>query len=281
MGNSGQKPAESREEIIVRDRRLAERYIPRLRFDRAEPYSPEGVGYTIYTAGDARRADAVQETAVRSRSCRLQIEMEPGETVIEYAFYYDFDIQHLYDLEHVFVKVDREGGITGILGSFHGKFLNNLIEDETEFEGTHIILYVQPGKHAFMPKPHYFRLFPDRDRCCGEYAGRDGLLIAPMFEGRLFTDEAFDGKVERYIRENHAFVPTWEFTARYPDPQPAREPGLQMTQDRKLQRGYDMHAVSGVRRAEDLLMPWEELDVLIVERITEWKDKIERAAQRL
>lgn len=280
MGNSGRKSAESREEIVVRDRRLAERYIPRLRYDRAEPYSPEGVGYTVYTAHDACRTDAVPLTAFKSHSCRLQIEIEPGETVIEYAFYYDFDIQHLYDLEHVFVKVDREGGITGILGSFHGKFLNDLIEGETEFEGTHVILYVQPGKHAFMPKPHYFRLFPDRDRCCREYAGRDGLLIAPMFEGRLFTDEAFDRNVERYIRENHAFVPTWEFTARYPDPQPAKEPGLQPAQDRKLQIGYDIHTVSGARRAEDLLMPWEELDVLIVERITEWKNKIERAAQR-
>lgn len=237
---------------LATDRGLAERYFPHLRYDRAEPYSPKGVGYTVYTASDAHRADAVPLTAVRSRSCRLQIELEPGEMVIEYAFYYDFDIQHLYDLEHVFVKVDREGGIAGVLGSFHGKFLNDLIEGETQFEDTHVILYVQPGKHAFMPKPRYFRLFPDRDRCCGEYAGRDGLLIAPMFEGRLFTDEVFDRKVERYIRENHAFVPTWKFTARHPEPY----------------------------RAEDLLMPWEELDGLIVERITEWKNKIERAAEQ-
>lgn len=234
-----------REEIIVRDRKLAERYIPHLRYDMAEPYRPEGVGYTVYEAG------------VKSRSCRLQVEMEPGETVIEYAFYYDFDIQHLYDLEHVFVKTDRDGRISGVLGSFHGKFLNNLIEGETQFEETHVILYVQPGKHAFMPKPHYFRLFPDRDRCCGEYAGRDGLLIAPMFEGRLSTDEAFDRKVEEYIRENHAFVPTWVFTA--------EEPGLP--------------TVGNARRTEDVLMPWEELDGLIVERIAQWKHKIEKAVQ--
>lgn len=235
MGNSGRKSTESREEIIVRDHELAEKYVPRLRYDRAEPYSLEAVGYTVYRTGG------------RSRSCRLQIEAEPGETVVEYAFYYDFDIQHLYDLEHVFVKLDREGGISGILGSFHGKFLNNLIEGETKFEGTHVVLYVQPGKHAFMPKPHYFRLFPDRDKCCKEYAGKAGLLIAPMFEGRLSTDEAFDRRVERYIQENHAFVPTWEFSAEYP----------------------------GLRRAEDVLMPWEELDALIVRRITDWKHRIE------
>lgn len=248
----------------VTDRELAEKYLPHLRYDRAEPYSPEAVGYTVYTAGDTRRAgsasraddtrgtDAACRTTFKSPSCRLQMELEPGETVIEYAFYYDFDIQHLYDLEHVFVKVGSENEIIGVLGSFHGKFLNNLIEGETQFEGTHVILYVQPGKHAFMPVPHYFRLFPDRDKCCGEYAGRDGLLIAPMFEGRLFTDEAFDRSVERYIRAHHAFVPTWEFAARNSD----------------------------IRRTEDVLMPWEELDGLIVKRITEWKHKIESAAKQ-
>lgn len=251
---------------LAADRRLAEKYIPRLRYDRAEPYRPEAIGYTVYTAPGVRSGDEAhmadttadmaqgapaEDTIFRSPSCRLQIRVEPGETVIEYAFYYDFDIQHLYDLEHVFVKVDGEGGIISILGSFHGKFLNNLIENETQFEDTHVILYVQPGKHAFMPKPHYFRLFPDRDRCCGEYAGQDGLLIAPMFEGRLFTDEVFDRSVEQYIRGNHAFAPTWEFTD--------REPGQYGSESQ------ERHSL------QDILMPWKELDELIVERITKWK----------
>lgn len=254
--------------VAMTNRELAEKYIPHLRYDRAEPYSPEAVGYTVYTAAGSRRADnifredvshtaddicmtdAAHRSMFKSPSCRLRLELEPGETLIEYAFYYDFDIQHLYDLEHVFVKVDKEGGIIGVLGSFHGKFLNNFIEGETQFEETHVILYVQPGKHAFMPNPHYFVLVPDRDKCCGEYAGRDGLLIAPMFEGRLFTDEVFDRKVEDYVRENYAFVPTWEFTA----------------QD--------------IRRTDEVLMTWEELDGLIVERITEWKHKIESAAKQ-
>ena len=252
-------------------RRLAERYVPRLRYDRAEPFELQGVGYTVYTADNIRRADNIcradsacraDGAEVKSVSCKLRFPVEPGETVIEYAFYYDFDIQHLYDLEHVFVRVGPEGSpqgspernpesspegrISGVLGSFHGKFLNNLLEGETEFEDTHVILYVQPGKHAFIHKPHYFRLFPERDKCCREYAGQDGLLIAPMFEGRISTDEAFDRQVERYIRENYAFTPAWEFSAEYP-----RLP-----------------------KAEEKLMPWEELDGLIVRRIAEWKRRI-------
>lgn len=252
----------------MRDDMLAERYVPRLRFDRAEPFDLKGVGYSVKRISkpakdadkeilklhteDSRNAGSVGVVGagtgvVQSVSCGLRIYIEPGETVIEYAFYYDFDIQHLYDLEHVFVRIDGEGRISGVLGSFHGKFLNNLLEGETDFEGTHVILYVQPGKHAFMPAPHYFKLFPDRDKCCREYAGQDGLLIGPMFAGRLFTDQDFDRQAERFIRENYAFVPTWEFGEEYPR----------------------------LSKAEDMLMPWEELDGLIVRRITEWKRRIE------
>ena len=132
------------------------------------------------------------------------------------------------------------------LGSFHGKFLNSLIEGVTEFENGHPVLYVQPGKHAVLPAPEYFKLVIDRDTACDRNAGEAGFLIGPMFEGRLFTDEALDRKVERYIRDHYAFAPVWEFTAQGP----------------------------GGRCTEELLMPYEELDVLIARRMGEWSRKI-------
>lgn len=214
---------------------FAEKYVPHLRYDRAEPYSLIAVGYTVYHQKE------------KSRSCRLTVDMEPGETVIEYAFYYDFDIQHLYDLEHVFVRIGKTGEIAGLICSFHGKFLNALIEGETEFEGTHPVLYVQPGKHAFMPKPFYFRLALDRDKCCNVRAGSEGLLIAPMFEKALSTDESFNRRVERYIKERDAFTPAWEFVEEYP----------------------------GLHRTEDILLPWERLELVIIGRIKDWKRRIE------
>ena len=214
---------------------LVKRYVPHLRYDKQEPFFLLLIGYTVFRESGP------------SSSCGLFIRVKPEETVIEYAFYYDFDIQHLYDLEHVFVRINKSGEIVGVLGSFHGKFLNNLIPGETVFEGTHVIEYVQPGKHAFMPNPHYFQLAPDRNESCNLYAGSDGLLIAPMFEERLSTGEAFNGKVERYIRQHHSFVPSWEFEAKSP----------------------------GQKRAEGILMPWKELDGLIVKRIDEWKRRID------
>ena len=216
---------------------LVRKYAPHLRYDKCEPYAPSAVGYTVYRESG------------KSVSCNLQVRVEPGETVFEYAFYYDFDIQHLYDLEHIFVTTDGDGAVRGVLGSFHGKFLNNLIPGETAFEGGHVVEYVQPGKHAFMPAPRYFWLAPDRDAVCNRLAGSDGLLVAPMFRGRIRKDDAFDRKVMRYIREHHSFTPSWEFV-------------------RALPQSAD---------TEGLLMPWKELDALIVNRIDGWKRRIEEA----
>lgn len=216
------------------NRRLAETFVPHFRYDKREPFALEGIGYTVY------------KTAEKSPSCRRVIEPPSGGTAIEYALYYDFDIQHLYDLEHAFVYLDEEEGIVGVESSFHGKFVNSLITGVTEFEGSHPVLYVQPGKHAVLAAPEYFQLALDRDRACLEKAGDAGFLISEMFEGRLSTDEETDRKVEAYLREKYAFRPSWEFTEDSPDG----------------------------RKPEELLMPYVELDSRIVRRLTELKEKI-------
>lgn len=221
------------------DLELAAAYVPHLRYDKAESFPLEGIGYTIY-----------RETA-KSPSCRRTIEAPEGGVAIEYAFYYDFDIQHLYDLEHSFVYLDKDGKVIGVESSFHGKFLNSMIEGVTEFEGDHPVLYVQPGKHAFLPAPDYFKLIIDRDDACNKNAGEAGFLIMPMFEERLSTDEEMDRKVEKYIRQNYSFAPTWEFVAGSPDG----------------------------RKETEILMPYQDLDGLVVERLLGWAEKIKEMIQ--
>lgn len=222
------------EEKFESDLELAAAYVPHLRYDKEEPFALEGIGYTIY-----------RETA-KSPSCRRTIEAPEGGIAVEYAFYYDFDIQHLYDLEHSFVYLDGEGRVIGVESSFHGKFLNSLIEGVLEFEGSHPVLYVQPGKHAFLPAPEYFKLIIDRDTACNKNAGEAGFLIMPMFEGRLATDEELDRKVEEYIRQNYSFAPSWEFVKESPDG----------------------------RKEEEVLMSYQELDGLVVKNLLDWAEKI-------
>lgn len=223
-------------EKFENDPALAMAYVPHLCYDKKEPFPLEGIGYTVYW-----------QTA-KSPSCRRTIKAPEGGVAIEYAFYYDFDIQHLYDLEHSFVYLDKEGKVIGVESSFHGKFLNSMIEGVLEFEGSHPVLYVQPGKHAFLPAPDYFKLVIDRDSACNKSAGEAGFLIMPMFEGRLFTDEELDRKVEKYIRENYAFAPAWEFIPESPDG----------------------------RKETEVLMPYRKLDEMIVERLLDWADKIRK-----
>lgn len=216
---------------------LAAAYVPHLRYDGAEPFAPKGIGYTIY------------RDATQSPSCRRMVKPPEGGAAIEYAFYYDFDIQHLYDLEHAFVYLDGEGSMTGVEASFHGKFLNSMIEGVLEFDGAHPVLYVQPGKHALMPAPEYFRLVIDRDTACKEAAGIGGFLIMPMFEDKIHTDAGLDRKIEAFIRDNYSFEPTWEFRPGSPDG----------------------------RREEEILMPYSELYDMIVERLWKWRGKIGNA----
>ena len=81
-------------EAEERERCLAEKYAPILQMDGKEPFKIVGVGYTLY------------ENAKRSASCTRMIDPAQygAEYCIEYAYYYDYDIQHLYDLEHLWVR---------------------------------------------------------------------------------------------------------------------------------------------------------------------------------
>ena len=92
------------------DRALAERHAPVIQFDKNEPFLPSVVGYTIF------RQSAASPSFPRDIQLR-----DRAQFVIEYAIWWDWDIQHLYELEHVWVYVDG-GEVVDIEASWHGKF---------------------------------------------------------------------------------------------------------------------------------------------------------------
>ncbi|WP_333474129.1 hypothetical protein [Paenibacillus gyeongsangnamensis] len=131
--------------------------------------------------------------------------------VIEYAIYWDYDIQHLYELEHIWVFVGEDGEVWDAEASFHGKTLKALLKNRSNLtEGTHVRLFSQPGKHAFSPLAEVFELLPDWRTACMEEAGRDGLTVPDMFKGAFFTDELTNRLVERHLK-TLAFEPAMEF----------------------------------------------------------------------
>lgn len=179
--------------------KIAQTYVPHFKADLEEPFEINAIGYEIFCEGG------------KSHSCNRTYKIDPNKCkyMIEYAIYYDFDIQHLYDLEHVFVYIGLQDEIIQVEASFHGKFFNAMIEDELEIENqTHPVFYMQPGKHAMMPHPKYFQLLIGADEVCNEMAGSDGFLVAKMFKEYFTKTDTIDREVEDYIKEHYAFVPS-------------------------------------------------------------------------
>ena len=172
-------------------------HLPIIMEDLNEPFALSAIGATRF-----------RESAP-SPSFRRMIEVSPGEEVIEYALFWRYDIQHLYDLEHIWVTL-TDGGPTTVEASFHGKYLN-ASRLATRADDGRSILYCQPGKHAFLPDPSLFALLPDSEFCCNRDAGEAGLLVTGPFEGLLHSSPSIDARVKAHIKGRWAFSPSWQW----------------------------------------------------------------------
>ena len=187
------------------DRALAAAYAPRLLFDAAEPFLPRAVGWSVL------------RSAGPSPSFRRDLRVPAGGFAVEYAVYWDWDIGHLYDLEHLWVYVGPDGEVADCEGSFHGRYLKGLLPDRSNLSGRRAEFYCQPGKHAFSPSPLVFRLLPGAEADCGPDAGRDGALVGRPLEGRVVREPWWDEAARRRLRAR-AFVPAWRFISyEFPD----------------------------------------------------------------
>lgn len=191
------------------ERQLCINFAPVIFFDKKEPFSVRNVGCTVFRSSG--RSPSFSGNPLNRRTVRL--EAKKAVFAIEYAYYFDYDIQHLYELEHIWVYVSESGAVCGCEGSFHGKYLNEMTSlfPIIEHGGTHVQLYSQPGKHAFLPRPELFELYPDPEFCCCDGAGNGGLSLPEMFEDIAHLTDVQQEKVRSYIKKNYAFIPTWEF----------------------------------------------------------------------
>ncbi|MDI4644301.1 HAD family hydrolase [Cohnella hashimotonis] len=181
---------------------LASRYAPILLLDAREPFRPIRAGITVF------RKDGP------SPSFNRQILLDPGRhaCVIEYAIYWDYDIQHLYDLEHVWIYVGHQGEVVSCEASFHGRRLLGLNRSRDNLVDSRVRLYVQPGKHAMSPIEDALHLLPDLTSCCMENAGTGGLLEPAMFAGEFRAGAPADVDVlaERHLRD-FGFIPSFDY----------------------------------------------------------------------
>ncbi|QHQ59829.1 hypothetical protein Ana3638_02600 [Anaerocolumna sedimenticola] len=119
--------------------------------------------------------------------------------VIEYAMWFDYDIQHLYELEHLWIYVDKAGTVKDAEGSFHGKYLKMVQPDTNQVryeDDRHLMAFSQPGKHAFLPEARLFYLIPDLVSYCKEEAGLDGISVPEIYEDINYNDKELQEKVK-------------------------------------------------------------------------------------
>lgn len=185
----------------ARQKEMILRYHPYIYKDRKEPFPIRFVGCTIFT--ERARSESFPKWIIDPAQTR-------SKAIIEYAIYYDYDIQHMYDLEHIWVAIDAEENVTDCWCSFHGMRLRAAGIRTFQMEGTHPILYAQPGKHAMLPDPALFELHPQLHTACASEAG-GGLLLPALLNGAVKTDALLDSIITAHIRSHYSFCPSMEF----------------------------------------------------------------------
>ncbi len=199
-----------------RQRNLAARYSPMIYFDRQEPFLPLAVGYTIFTSGG--------DSASFPRRIELAgPEHTPAALAIEYAIWWDWDIGHLYELEHTWTYVGADGQVVFTEASWHGGY-NPAVLDKAKVRvaakdgGCHPVVYSEPGKHAFASTPQI--LLSKREEktleSCGPNAGKGGLWVTPLFKGILDRrkNERVDALVTAHLRKQ-AFIPAFIWSKKF------------------------------------------------------------------
>ena len=177
-------------------------------FDAREPFLPLAAGYTIFRQSGPspsfRQGFAVDLTPQGQ---------PPACCAIEYAIWWDWDIGHLYELEHVWVYMDDGGRVVRCEASWHGGYHDMRHAGQLSLDGDHVMLYSEPGKHAFAPTPDGFkerrRKFKRSET--SELAGVGGVLIAPYIEGKVKPTPLKARLVHTYLAQQ-AFEPSWEFS---------------------------------------------------------------------
>lgn len=123
------------------DLTLALRHAPRIRFDVYEPFICSAVGYTVFRQNGASSSFPREIVLPANAVC-----------AIEYAIWWDWDIQHLYELEHIWVYLDGDERLIAAEASWHGGYKSMLDErGGLPLEEGKLTLYSEPGKHAFAP----------------------------------------------------------------------------------------------------------------------------------
>ncbi len=216
------------------DYALARRHAPRIRFDTREPFLPLAVGYTVFRENG------------HSPSFPRSITLPPNAAYgVEYAIWWDWDIQHLYELEHIWVYLDASEAVVSADASWHGGQHAMLdANGAVPLEDGRVTLFSEAGKHAFAPLVDWLiERKPETVASCGAHSGRMGVLVTPLFEGIIDARRPLNNNVVHAYLERQAFLPSYDFS-----------------------QHFDL--------ANAVFVPWEQLFRWIPARVRWWADSL-------
>ena len=218
------------------DHQLVLRHAPKIRFDQREPFFPSAVGYTVF------RSDGISPSFPR----RVELP-ENAACAIEYAVWWDWDIQHLYELEHIWVYLDADENVIAADASWHGG-QNVMVGADGRpplDDDGRVILFSESGKHAFAPVQEWLdERAPQTLRSC--QSGRGHLLVTALFDGIIKARNPLNDQLVWSYLEQKAFEPTFVFD-----------------------NVFDLALVP--------LVPWSALFAWIPERVTWWTEQLREA----
>lgn len=199
---------------VVMCRDLAFRRFPIIRFDRMEPFLPVRIGFSVFREPADSNVDYKRKLGSKAA---LDFDVPGLDMVIEYGIWWDWDIEHLYELEAIWVYLGRDGRYLRVEASWHGGYNDMMMGGDLRFAEGRPVLYSQPGKHAFAPTPLWFEPKEKFTPQCAKNAGSRGLLVTPLFEGRITKDAEADQLAGRFLAAK-AFVPSFEFSKEWRAP---------------------------------------------------------------
>jgi len=214
----------------ARDYELALRYAPYICFDLKEPFLPSVVGCTVF-----------RENCTSSSFPR---DIRLGDNIafaIEYAIWWDWDIQHLYELEHVWVYVDHSGNPVDAEASWHGRY-NSMLDADNQLclQNYRLIVYSEPGKHAFARSTECLIQRKAKTLAsCGVHAGKMGVHVPPLFDGIIDQRKPLQNRLVHTYLERLKFEPIYDFS-----------------------NTFDLR--------EAIFVPWQNLFAWIPARVTKW-----------
>lgn len=196
-----------RTQVNEGDYALAMRHAPRIRFDAREPFLPSVVGYTVFRGNAA------------SSSFPRQITLPSHAVVaIEYAIWWDWDIQHLYELEHIWVYLNADERVIHAEASWHGgynpMFISGIGNDGVPpLDDGRVIVYSEPGKHAFAPVTDWLEdRAPMTKAGCTSRSGVMGVHVTPLFDGLIHDRTPLNNRLVHTYLARLAFEPSFDFT---------------------------------------------------------------------